>query len=199
MLDLSGSKSLKGVTSQDGKQSSFKIVKMTVGPEFGPCFLIKPYISTSDVKIDSRVKRVLDDIDFQGKPGLVQFWECGASGDREDNGCYLLLTDRVRVSGIRDNRLEAYRWTCLNNNYRFVGREKNVGNWFAGRAAQTKVADYQYDGEASGMGQLVVPVYHPGAVLKLAGILEIVTAQRNETYTADFNQIQSSLMTCRSK
>ncbi|GJS83932.1 PB1 domain-containing protein [Tanacetum coccineum] len=167
---------------------------MTVGPEFGPCFLINPYILTSDVKTDSRIKRVLDNFDFQGKSGLVQFWECWASRDPEDNGCYLLLTDHLRESDIRDNRLEAYRWTCLNDNYRFVGREKNVGNWFAGRAAQTQVADYQYDGEASGMGQLVVPVYHPGAVLKLAGIIEIVTAQRNETYAADFNQIQSSLM-----
>lgn len=155
---------------------------MTVGPEFGPCFLMKSYISTSDVKIDSRVKRVLDDIDFQGKPGFVQFWECWASGDPEDNGCYLILTDHVRVSGIHDNRLEAYRWTCLINNYRFVGREKNVGNWFAGRAAQTQVADYQYDGEASGMGQLVVLVYHPDAVQKLAGIIEIVTHYKKRAF-----------------
>ncbi|GKA59716.1 hypothetical protein Tco_0759029 [Tanacetum coccineum] len=44
---------------------------------------------------------------------------------------------------------------------------KNVGNWFAGRAAQTHVADYQYDGEASGMGQLVVPVYHPDGELNI--------------------------------
>ncbi|GJZ76989.1 hypothetical protein Tco_0641661 [Tanacetum coccineum] len=169
-------------------------MQMTVGPEFGPCFLIKPCILTSDVKIDSRVKHVLDNFDFKGKSGLVQFWECWASRDPEDNGCYLLLTDHLRESDIRDNRLEAYRWTCLNDNYRFVGREKSVGNWYPGRAVQTQVADYQYDGEASGMGQLVVPVYHPGAVLKLAGILEIVTAQHNETYAADFIRIQSSLM-----
>nr|GEV51386.1 hypothetical protein [Tanacetum cinerariifolium] len=176
---------------------------MTVGPEFGPCFLISPYILTSDVKTDSRIKRVLDNFDFQGKSGFVQFWECWASGDPEDNGCCLLLTNHLRASDIRDNRLEAYRWTCLNDNYRFVGRQKNVGNWYAGRAAQTQVADYQFDDEASGMGQLVVPVYHPGAVLKLAGIIEIVTAQHNETYAADFSQIQSSLMpnsqTCRNK
>nr|GEX49669.1 importin beta-like SAD2 [Tanacetum cinerariifolium] len=48
------------------------------------------------------------------------------------------------------------------------GREENVGNWFAGRAAQTRVPDYQHDGELS--------------------------AQRNETDAADFNRIQSSLM-----
>ncbi|GKB07152.1 hypothetical protein Tco_0835385 [Tanacetum coccineum] len=118
------------------------------------------------------------------------------SEDSDENGCYFLLTDQLPVSNIRDNRLEAYRWTCLNDKYRFVGREKNVGDWFAGRAAQTQVADYQYNSEALGLGQLVMPVYfnHSGAVLKLAGIIELVTAQHNEFYAAYFNQIQSSLM-----
>nr|GEW11968.1 PB1 domain-containing protein [Tanacetum cinerariifolium] len=141
---------------------------MTVGPKFG-WVLKMSGISTFDGELDSRVQRVLDNHNFQGKLGFVQLWECGSSGDLDDEA-------------------------CLNDNYRFVGREKNVGNWFAGRAAQTRVADYQYDGEASGMGQLVVPVYHPGVVLKLDGIIEIVTAQCSETYEADFNQIQHSLM-----
>ncbi|GKC80478.1 PB1 domain-containing protein, partial [Tanacetum coccineum] len=68
--------------------------------------------------------------------------------------------------------------------------ETNVGNWFAGRVAETWVADhrtkhvmlnqdYQYADEASGMGQLVVPVYfnHSGARLKFVGIIEFVTTQ----------------------
>ncbi|PWA83426.1 PB1 domain-containing protein [Artemisia annua] len=133
--------------------------------------------------------------DFQGNSGFLQFWECCASGDSNKDGCYFLLTDQF-VSDVYDNRLEAYRWTCLNDDYRFVELEKNVGDWFAGRAAQTQVADYQYDGEALGLGQLVMPVYfnHPGAVLKLAGIIELVTAQHNETYAAYFNQIQALLM-----
>nr|GEW66276.1 hypothetical protein [Tanacetum cinerariifolium] len=139
---------------------------MTVGPKFG-WVLKMSGISTFDGELDSRVQRVLDNHNFQGKLGFVQLWECGASGDLDDVGCNLFLTAQS---------------------------QKNVGNWFAGRAAQTHVADYQYDGDASGMGQLVVPVYHPGAVLKLAGIIEIVTAQCSETYDADFNQIQHSLM-----
>nr|GEX97349.1 hypothetical protein [Tanacetum cinerariifolium] len=166
---------------------------MTVGPKFG-WVLKMPCISTSDGELDSRVQRVLDNHNFQGKLGFVQFWKCCASGDLDDVGCNLFLTAQSRFSGIHNKRLKDYRGACLNDNYRFVGREKNVGNWFAGRAAQTHVADYQYDGEASGMGQLVVPAYHPGAVLKFAGIIEIVTAQCNETYAADFNQIQRSLM-----
>ncbi|GJS54949.1 hypothetical protein Tco_0628311 [Tanacetum coccineum] len=133
---------------------------------------------------------------FQENSCFLQFWECCANENSDENGCYFLLTDQLSVSNIRDNRLEAYRWTCLNDKYRFVGREKNVGDWFAGRAAQTQVADYQYNSEALGLGQLVMPVYfnHSGAVLKLAGIIELVTAQHNEFYAAYFNQIQSSLM-----
>nr|GEW80956.1 hypothetical protein [Tanacetum cinerariifolium] len=133
---------------------------------------------------------------YQENSCFLQFWECCASENSDENGCYFLLTDQLPVSNIRDNRLEAYRWTCLNDKYRFVGREKNVGDWFAGRAAQTQVADYQYNSEALGLGQLVMPVYfnHSGAVLKLAGIIELVTAQHNEFYAAYFNQIQSSLM-----
>ncbi|GKB85166.1 hypothetical protein Tco_0957438 [Tanacetum coccineum] len=100
-----------------------------------------PYISTSDGELDSRVQRVIDNHNIQGKSGFIQFWECCASGDSEDNGRCLLLTDHL---------------------------EKNVGNWFAGRAAQTQVADYQYSSEE--------------------------LAQHNEIYAAYFNQIQAALM-----
>nr|GEW00775.1 hypothetical protein [Tanacetum cinerariifolium] len=161
--------------------------------KYGLWVLIMAFVSTSYAKLDSIVKHVFDNFDFKEESGFLQFWECCASGDLEDAGCNLFLTDQSRFAGICNNRLKNFRRTCLNNNYRFVGLE-NVGNWFAGRAAQTRVADYQHDGEASGMGQLVVPVYHPGAVLKLVGIIELVTDQRNDTYAADFNRIQSSLM-----
>ncbi|PWA52953.1 PB1 domain-containing protein [Artemisia annua] len=95
--------------------------------------------------------------DFQGNSGFLQFWECCASGDSNKDGCYFLLTDQF-VSDVYDSRLEAYRRTCLNDDYRFVELEKNVGDWFAGRAAQTQVADYQYDGEALG-GEFNIHVF----------------------------------------
>ena len=164
--------------------------------QYGLWILFLAYISYYDAKVDSRVKQVFDTYDFQGEVGLLQFWECSTHGDSDNNGCYLLLTDQFCVSNVRDNRIDNYRRRCLDDNYRFVGRETNVGRWLAGRAAQTGVADYQYDGEATGMGQLVLPVYfnHPGAGMKLAGIIELVTAQHNETYAAYFNQIQALLM-----
>ncbi|GJS71390.1 hypothetical protein Tco_0704231 [Tanacetum coccineum] len=88
---------------------------------------------------------------------------------------------------------------CLSKNP-FIGRETNVGNWFAGRVAQIRVAyhrtkhvmlnqDNQYVDEPSRMGQLVVPVYfnHSGAGLKLAGIIESVTTQPKQCYVVESN------------
>ncbi|GJX00194.1 hypothetical protein Tco_0184107 [Tanacetum coccineum] len=145
-------------------------------------FLFMDYISYSDAKLDSGVKRVFQTYDFQGESGLLQFWECNTHEGTNDIGCSLTLTDQFYKCG-------------------------HLGIWFAGRAAQTGVADHrirhvvlnhdhQYIDEASGMGQLVVPVYfnHPGAGMKLAGIIELITTQPKETYVADFNQIHNLLM-----
>ncbi|GJS49544.1 hypothetical protein Tco_0599665 [Tanacetum coccineum] len=143
--------------------------------KYGLWVLIMAFVSTSYAKLDSIVKHVFDNFDFKEESGFLQFWECCASGDLDDVGYNLFLTNHSRFSGICNNRLKNCTRKCLNNNYRFVRREENVGNWFAGRLAQTRVPDYQHDGELSGMGQLVVPVYHPGAVLKFVRIIEFVT------------------------
>ncbi|GKB54504.1 hypothetical protein Tco_0905257 [Tanacetum coccineum] len=170
-------------------------------------FLFMDYISYSDAKLDSGVKRVFQTYDFQGESGLLQFWECNTHEGTNDIGCSLTLTDQFCMSDIHDNRLLDYRMKCFDDSNRFIGQQTNMGIWFAGRAAQTGVADHrirhvvlnhdhQYIDEASGMGQLVVPVYfnHPGAGMKLAGIIELITTQPKETYVADFNQIHNLLM-----
>nr|GEY75092.1 hypothetical protein [Tanacetum cinerariifolium] len=165
------------------------------------------YISYSDAKLDSRVKRVLQTYDFHGESGLIQFWECSTFEGTHDIGCGLAMTDQFCMSNIHDNRLFDYRMIYFDNNNRFIGKQTNVGIWFAGRAAQTGIADHrtrhvvlnqdhQYIDETSGMGQLVVPVYfdHPSAGMKLAGIIELITTQPKESYVADFNQIHNLLM-----
>ena len=168
--------------------------------------LFMAYIIYTDETLDSRIKRVLDNFDFQGESGLLQFWRCSSLGDADDIGCSLTLADQFCLSIIHGNRLMEYRMRCFLRNP-FIGLETNVGNWFAGRAAQTGVGDHrtrrvvlnqnhQYVDEASGMGQLVVPVYsnNLGDGLKFAGIIELVTTQPKESYVADFNRIQDLLM-----
>ncbi|GJU25810.1 PB1 domain-containing protein [Tanacetum coccineum] len=176
-------------------------------PIYSLWFLFMAYISYSDAKLDSRVKRVFQTYDFYGESGLIQFWVCNTIEGTNDIGCGLTLTDQFCMSNIHDNRLLDYRMNCFDNNNRFIGQQTNVGIWFAGRAAQTGIADHrtrhvfnqyfnQNIDEASGMGQLVVPVYfnHSGAGMKLAGIIELITTQPKESYVADFNQIHNLLM-----
>lgn len=186
----------------------FAFSKSTMEPIYALWFLFMDYISYSDAKLESRVKRVFHTYDFQGESGLLQFWECSTHEGTNDIGCSLTLTDQFCMSNIHDNRLLDYRMRCFDNSNRFIGQQTNVGIWFAGRAAQTGVADHrtrhvvfnqdlnQYIDEASGMGQLVVPVYfnHLGAGMKLAGIIELITTQPKESYVADFNQIHNLLM-----
>nr|GEU37118.1 hypothetical protein [Tanacetum cinerariifolium] len=85
-------------------------------------------------------------------------------------------------------------------------QEQDLSSQGRQRAAQTSLSDHrirhvlnqdhQYIDETSGMGQLVVPVYfnHPGAGMKLAKIIELITTQPRESYIADFNQIHNILM-----
>ncbi|GJR15989.1 hypothetical protein Tco_0798641 [Tanacetum coccineum] len=171
-------------------------------------------VSPNDIL--SRVNKVFQSFNFQGETGSLQFWECKTLEDSKDVGCRLALTDQFRVSTINDNRLQEYRMKCLVKNHfigrkrnaeNFIGVERKVENWFAGRAAQTGVADHrtrhvmlnqghQDPDEALGMGQLVVPVYfkHRSARLQLIGIIELCTTQPKESYVGDFNQIQNLLM-----
>ncbi|GJR15988.1 hypothetical protein Tco_0798640 [Tanacetum coccineum] len=180
-------------------------MQSTMEPEHLLLVLFMAYMQYSDTSLVSRVKRVFDAFDFRGESGLLQFWKCSGLGDPDDTGCGLKLSDHYCVSTIHDNRPMDYRMRCFSKNP-FMGQETNVGNWFAGRAAQTGVADHRtrnvvlhhdhhYVDEASGMGQLVVPVYsnQAGAGLKLAGIIEFVTTQPKQCYVADFNQIQNLL------
>ncbi|GKC33624.1 hypothetical protein Tco_1046008 [Tanacetum coccineum] len=106
-------------------------------------FLFMAYISYSDAKLDSRVKRVFHTYDFQGESGLLQFWECSTHEGTNNIGCSLTLTDQFCMSNIHDNRLLDYRMRCFDNSDRFIGQQTNVGIWFAGRAAQTGLADHR--------------------------------------------------------
>ncbi|PWA42643.1 PB1 domain-containing protein [Artemisia annua] len=182
------------------------VFKSTMEPEYLLLILFMAYIQYSDTNLVSRVKRVFDAFDCRGESGLLQFWKCSRLWDQEDIGCSLKLSDHCCVSTIHDNNLMEYRMRCFSKNPR-IGQETKVGNWFAGRAAQTGVADHrtrhvvlnqdhQFVDEASRMGQLVLPVYfnYPGAGLKLAGIIEFVTTQPKHSYVADFDQIQNLLM-----
>ncbi|GKB64655.1 hypothetical protein Tco_0920841, partial [Tanacetum coccineum] len=182
----------------------------TMEPIYSLWFLFMAYISYSDAKLDSRVKRVFHTYDFQGESGLLQFWECITHEGTNNIGCSLTLTNQFCMSNIHDNRLLDFRMKCFDDSNHFIGQQTNVGIWFAGRAPQTGVADHrirhvvlnqdhQYIDETSGMGQLVVPVYfnHPGAGMKLAGIIELITTQPKESYVADFNQIYNLLMVSR--
>ncbi|PWA79052.1 PB1 domain-containing protein [Artemisia annua] len=168
--------------------------------------LFMAYIIYTDETLDSRIKRVLDNFDFQGESGLLQFWRCSSLGDPDDIGCSLTLADQFCLSIIHDSRLMDYRMRCFLRNP-FIGLETNVGNWFAGRAAQTGVGDHRtrrvvlnqdhhYVEEAPGMGQLVVPVFsnNSGTGLTFAGIIELVTIQPKESYVVDFSRIQDLLM-----
>ncbi|GKC70902.1 hypothetical protein Tco_1116785 [Tanacetum coccineum] len=149
--------------------------------KYGLWVLIMAFVSTSYAKLDSIVKHIFDYFDFKGESGFLQFWECCASGDLEDRGCNLFLRDQSRFSHICNNRLKNFRRACLNNNYRFVGREENVGNcWLDGpSAAQAhQLQITKHVGECLGYGvSIVVTVVSSGAVLdQLCGNHRVVTA-----------------------
>ncbi|KAL8266898.1 hypothetical protein R6Q59_004242 [Mikania micrantha] len=68
--------------------------------------------------IESVLIEVFRNFNFHRESGLLQFWACN--------------TDP-----------EYYRKRCLERHYPFVGRITSVGNWLAGRAAQTGIADHR--------------------------------------------------------
>ncbi|KAJ0808025.1 hypothetical protein HanLR1_Chr00c0407g0749041 [Helianthus annuus] len=118
----------------------------------------------------------------------------------EDIGCNLMLTDQIFMS-TRDEGLVEYRRRCLENRYRFVGLLISVGNWLAGRAAQTGNADQrtgryvvnqedQHSADIGGRGQLVLPVYYGN---KLVGVIELVTSVPKESYVQYLEQLQNLL------
>ncbi|KAI7751608.1 hypothetical protein M8C21_033249, partial [Ambrosia artemisiifolia] len=157
--------------------------------------------------IESIVKNVFSKFNFRKKPGLLQFWACSSMpSSAEDSGCYLILADQTYVSTPdHEGPLLDYRRRCLENYYPFVGVETRVGNWLAGRAAQTKIADHrtihyvlnqddQHSADVGGKGQLVLPVFHDqGAGNKLVGIIEYVTLEPKESYVEDFEEIHNLL------
>ncbi|KAM0059605.1 putative PB1 domain-containing protein [Helianthus debilis subsp. tardiflorus] len=149
------------------------------------------------------IDRIFRNFNFRSGSGLLQFWACTPSNS-EDMGCNLMLTDQTFMS-TPDEGLEVYRRRCLENRYRFVGLETSVGNWLAGRSAQTRIADHwtihhvlnhedQHSIDIGGKGQLVLPVFFgQDAGNKLAGIIEFVTPVPKESYVEDFEQIHDLL------
>ncbi|KAD3641645.1 hypothetical protein E3N88_30869 [Mikania micrantha] len=91
---------------------------------------------------ESILREVFRKFIFLNKSGLFQFWACCTVPDSEESRCNLVLTG-LTCNPTQDQELEDYRNTCLENHYPSVGRETNVGNWLAGRAAQTWIADHR--------------------------------------------------------
>ncbi|MFS8030327.1 hypothetical protein Hanom_Chr17g01532701 [Helianthus anomalus] len=171
--------------------------------------------SVRQVLILESIERIFRNFNFRNGSGLLQFWECTPS-ELEDIGCNLMLTDQTFMS-TPDEGLEDYRKRCLENRHRFVGLETRVGNWLAGRAAQTGIADHrtihhvlnqedQHSADIGGKGQLVLPVFYEGkgqlvlpvfyvhgAGNKLVGIIEFVTPVQKECYVEDFEHIHDLL------
>ncbi|KAI7754820.1 hypothetical protein M8C21_018913 [Ambrosia artemisiifolia] len=160
---------------------------------------------TSNVTTAECVDRTFRNFNSGKESLLLQFWAY-VLNNSEDMGCILMLTDQTLMS-TRDEGLEEYRRRCLENRCRFVGLATSVGNWLAGRAAQTGIADHrtkqhvtnqqdQHSADIGGMGQLVLPVFYgQGAGNKLVGIIELVTSVPKESYVEDFEQVQKLLKT----
>ncbi|KAD3641630.1 hypothetical protein E3N88_30854 [Mikania micrantha] len=155
-------------------------------------------------EIDSVLREVFENFNFHKESGLLQFWACSTDHDSEEIGCNLVLTD-LTYNLTQDQGLEDYRNRCLVKQYPLIGMETSVGNWLAGRAAQTGIADHrtkhyvvdqddQHSADVGARGQLVLPVFFDeGAENKLAGVIEYVTPVRKESYVEDFEQIQNLL------
>ncbi|KAD3641709.1 hypothetical protein E3N88_30933 [Mikania micrantha] len=155
-------------------------------------------------EIDFVLREVFENFNFHKKSGLLQFWACNTDHDSEEIGCNLVLTD-LTCNPTHDQGLEDYRKRCLVKQYPLIGIETSVGNWLAGRAAQTGIADHktkyyvvdqadQHSADVGARGQLVLPVFFDeGVENKLAGVIEYVTPVRKESYVEDFEQIQNLL------
>nr|XP_043617308.1 uncharacterized protein LOC122589130 [Erigeron canadensis] len=152
--------------------------------------------------VEDIVSRVFEEFNFFQESGLLQFWKCTVSDVSEDSGYNVVLLEKpFRLTDQNHEGLKNYRRKCHDNVVRFVGKQIKInGNWFAGRAAQTEIADertkdlvcshhYQQYAEAAGMGQCVLPVfYDKGNGKELIGIIELVTSEPKESYVDDLNQ-----------
>ncbi|KAJ0666339.1 putative PB1 domain-containing protein [Helianthus annuus] len=167
-----------------------------------PAASIFPPVRTTE----SIVREVFSKSNFRKEPGLLQFWACITPSDSEDIGCYLTLTEQpYMLTRDHEGLLQDYRRRCLVNRYPFVGLETKVGNWLAGRAAQTRIADHRtihhalnpedrHPADVGGKGQLVLPVFRDqGDRNKLVGIIEYVTPVPKGSYVEDFEQIHNLL------
>ncbi|KAD3641681.1 hypothetical protein E3N88_30905 [Mikania micrantha] len=156
------------------------------------------------LEVKSIVREVFESFNFHNESGLLQFWACSTDPDSEEIGCNLVLTD-LTCNPTQDQGLEDYRKRCLEKQYPFIGIESSVGNWLAGRATQTGIADHltkhyvlrqedQHSRDMGARGQLVLPVcFDEGVGNKLAGVIEYVTTVRKESYVEDFEQIHDFL------
>ncbi|KAD3641627.1 hypothetical protein E3N88_30851 [Mikania micrantha] len=151
-------------------------------------------------EIESVLREVFGKFNFREESGLLQFWACHKDPFSEKIGCYLVLTD-LTYNPTQDQGLEDYRKKCLEKQYPFIGIEKSVGNWLAGRATQTGIADHrtihhvldqedQHSIDIGVRGQLVLPVFFGN---ELIGVIEYVTSGRQESYVEDFEQFQNLL------
>ncbi|KAI7754819.1 hypothetical protein M8C21_018912, partial [Ambrosia artemisiifolia] len=150
------------------------------------------------------IDRIFRKFDFRNESGLLQFWELCMPSELGEVGCNLMLADQA-VMSTQDEGLEDYRSRCLESRCRFVGLGTSVGNWLAGRAVQTRIADHrtihhvltqedQHSADVGGKGQLVLPVFYgQGAGKKLLGIIEFVTPVPKESYVEDIEQFHSLL------
>ncbi|KAL8266942.1 hypothetical protein R6Q59_004286 [Mikania micrantha] len=168
-------------------------------------FIIRAVIILHPVPtMESIIRVVFRKFIFHKESGLLQFWACSTDPDSEEIGCNLVLTD-LTCNPTQDQGLEDYRKRCLEKQYPFVGIGTSVGNWLAGRAAQTGIADHrtkhhvldhedQHSRDIGARGQLALPVFiNKGAGVKLVGIIELVTTERKESYIQDFEQIHGIL------
>ncbi|KAD3641712.1 hypothetical protein E3N88_30936 [Mikania micrantha] len=156
------------------------------------------------LEIESVLREVFGKFNFCEESGLLQFWACRTDPNSEEIGCNLVLT-HLTCNPTQDQGLEDYRKRCLEKQYPFIGIETSVGNWLAGRAAQTGIADHmtihhvvdqddQHSADVGARGQLVLPVFFDeGAGNKLAGVIEYATPVRKESYVEDFDQIKNLL------
>ncbi|KAL8266945.1 hypothetical protein R6Q59_004289 [Mikania micrantha] len=100
-------------------------------------FNIRAIIIVHPVRtVESILREVFWKFTVFNRSGLLQFWACYTVPDSEEIRCNLVLTG-LTCNPTQDQELEDYRNACLGNHYPSVGRETNVGNWSAGRAAQT--------------------------------------------------------------
>ncbi|KAI7751611.1 hypothetical protein M8C21_033252 [Ambrosia artemisiifolia] len=162
-------------------------------------------IIVQQVPIVESIDDIFRKFNFGNESGLLQYWACTPSNS-EDIGCNLMLKDQpFRLTLDYEGHLQEYRRKCLENHYPIVGIETSVGNWLAGRAAQTKIADHwtihhvanqedRHSANVGGKGQLVLPVVcYQGGQNKLVGVIEFVTPVPKESYVQDFEQIHNLL------